>query len=566
MSNSVSTSLSRRGFVAGAAVAGVAAGVAATMGAPEKAQAKVIAESSDVWNLEEVGDPSETMDCDLVIIGAGGTGMACACQAKQLGLNPIVLEKESQTGGSFIGTEGLFALGTKYTQESGCDMTVGQAISNTMVYHHFIPNHKLYQRFFGQTADTVQWLENLGVGFQGAIAIGDGPACWHVYQRDLKKGPGSTFQDSMRAAAENLGVQIELETPAKKILMKDGKVAGVIAQRSDGSYLQVNAPNVAVATGGYPQNKDFLYAVSETRNELILPQGVPGAEADGIKMARDAGAYMAEGLGTVMWCGPCLKGAVWTHMDYCVSVQPTLWINGDCERWINEDRWISDFAGVGLAQRNQDKTFTIFTENDMTAWENDGPYGMVFSFAQPGTPMDGVRDQIQALIDEGDVFRCDTGLEMADAEGLDAEALQECIDTYNGYCDAGEDPDFGKAAEHLRKIEPPYYIGQIGDGYYTTCGGIMINDNCEVENADHKVIPGLYAGGSDAGCLYGDSYDVSLAPGSQASWANNSGRIIAMQVAKSLGLETPTISQPDYGTGSAASSKADAKAASAKKE
>ena len=253
-------------------------------------------------------------------------------------------------------------------------------------------------------------------------------------------------------------------------------------------------------------------------------------------MARDAGAYMAEGLGTVMWCGPCLDGAVWTHMDYCASVQPTLWINGNCERWINEDRWISDFAGVGLAQRNQDKTFTIFCERDLTTWEEEGPYGMVFSFTSPGNPMVGVREQIEDLIAGGTVFKCDTVEEMAEAEGLDAEALKACIDQYNSYCDEGHDPDFGKAAEHLRKMdEPPFYIGQIGDGYYTTCGGIMINANCEVENEAHEVIPGLYAGGSDAGCLYGDSYDVSLAPGSQASWANNSGRIIAMEAAKYLG-------------------------------
>ena len=527
--------MTRRNFVASAAAAGTAAAVASTF-APEAAQAKVIAESSSVWDLDEVGEPTEELECDIAIIGAGGTGMACACQAKQLGLNPIVFEKREVTGGSFIGTEGLFALGTKYTEESGCTLTVEEAITNTMVYHHFIPNHKLYQRFFNQTAETVQWLEDLGVGFQGAIAIGAGEKCWHVYERDLEKGPGATFQDSMRAAAEKLGVQIELSTPVKKILVEDGKVTGVLAQREDGTVVRVNAPCVACATGGYPQNKDFLYAVSETRNELILPQGVPGNDADGIKMARDAGAYMAEGLGTVMWCGPCLDGAVWTHMDYCASVQPTLWINGDCERWINEDRWISDFAGVGLAQRNQDKTFTIFCERDLTTWEEEGPYGMVFSFTSPGNPMVGVREQIEDLIAGGTVFKCDTVEEMAEAEGLDAEALKACIDQYNSYCDEGHDPDFGKAAEHLRKMdEPPFYIGQIGDGYYTTCGGIMINANCEVENEAHEVIPGLYAGGSDAGCLYGDSYDVSLAPGSQASWANNSGRIIAMQAAEYLG-------------------------------
>ena len=156
--------MTRRNFVASAAAAGTAAAVASTF-APEAAQAKVIAESSSVWDLDEVGEPAEELECDIAIIGAGGTGMACACQAKQLGLNPIVFEKREVTGGSFIGTEGLFALGTKYTEESGCTLTVEEAITNTMVYHHFIPNHKLYQRFFNQTAETVQWLEDLGVGF-----------------------------------------------------------------------------------------------------------------------------------------------------------------------------------------------------------------------------------------------------------------------------------------------------------------------------------------------------------------------------------------------------------------
>ena len=216
--------MTRRNFVASAAAAGTAAAAASAF-APQAAQAKVIAESSSVWDLDEIGEPTEELECDIAIIGAGEV-----------------------TGGSFIGTEGLFALGTKYTEESGCTLTVEEAITNTMVYHHFIPNHKLYQRFFNQTAETVQWLEDLGVGFQGAIAIGAGEKCWHVYERDLEKGPGATFQDSMRAAAEKLGVQIELSTPVKKILVEDGKVTGVLAQREDGTVVRVNAPCVACAT------------------------------------------------------------------------------------------------------------------------------------------------------------------------------------------------------------------------------------------------------------------------------------------------------------------------------
>ena len=56
----------------------------------------------------------------------------------------------------------------------------------------------------------------------------------------------------------------------------------------------------------------------------------------------------------------------------------------------------------------------------------------------------------------------------------------------------------------------------VGDGYYTTCGGIKVNEKTQILDEEGQVIPDLYAGGSDAGGLYGDSYDVKFAPGSQA--------------------------------------------------
>ena len=79
--------------------------------------------------------------------------------------------------------------------------------------------------------------------------------------------------------------------------------------------------------------------------------------------------------------------------------------------------------------------------------------------------------------------------------------------------------------------EGPYWLLETADGYYTTCGGIKVNEKIQVLDEEGQVIPGLYAGGSDAGGLYGDSYDVKFAPGSQAGWAVNSGRL-AMKDAK----------------------------------
>lgn len=74
----------------------------------------------------------------------------------------------------------------------------------------------------------------------------------------------------------------------------------------------------------------------------------------------------------------------------------------------------------------------------------------------------------------------------------------------------------------------------VSDGYYTTVGGLEINEKLEAVDNDRKPIKGLYVGGCDTGSLYGDSYDVATAPGSQASWAINSGRLAMKNAAEYL--------------------------------
>jgi fumarate reductase flavoprotein subunit len=133
------------------------------------------------------------------------------------------------------------------------------------------------------------------------------------------------------------------------------------------------------------------------------------------------------------------------------------------------------------------------------------------------------------------VYKADTLAEAAQMAGLNAQALQETVNIYNGYCSSGVDEEFDKAAEYLIPVgDGPYYLVEVADGYYTTVGGIRISPNMEVLGSEFEPIPGLYAGGSDAGGLYGDSYDVSCSPGSQASWAVNSGRLAALNASAYL--------------------------------
>lgn len=529
--------LSRRSFIQGVSVAAISAAGLSLVGCAPKtedaAEAGAAAGAGEgPWAIEELGEPTETLKTQVCVIGGGGTGCAAALQARELGLDVLVLEKKGKYGGSFIGTEGLFGVNTHWTLEAGETLTVEQAVENCLVYHHFWPTHQAYKTFFGQTAETVDWLEKNGVGFREVVALGISHQSWHVYQIDGEHGPGALFMQNLGKAVDAAGAKAEFNTSAKKLIVEDGKVAGVLAVRDDGTVIKVEAPVVVIGTGGYANNSDILYDVSPAKNEWIVPLGMDGRDADGIKMAVDAGADLCDYPGTVMWCGPVAKGAEWTSNAYSASVQPVLWVNQKAERFVREDLWIQDFAAAGIALNNQVRGYVIATEKDIKAWETVGPYGQVFSFAPTNKPLPDVRKELEAL---DSVHVAATIEEAAKAVGLDGAALKATIDRYNELCAKQVDEDFGKAANLMIPLsEGPYWILEVQNGFYTTVGGLRVSAETEVMDADGAVIGGLYAGGSDAGGLYGDSYDVSRAPGSQASWAINSGRLAAKHAANYL--------------------------------
>ena len=149
-------------------------------------------------------------------------------------------------------------------------------------------------------------------------------------------------------------------------------------------------------------------------------------------------------------------------------------------------------------------------------------------YCEPGTPLTTLKDDLQALIDEGNehIWVADTVAELAEKAGLDADKLTATVDAYNEMCVGGKDTQFDKADEFMIAIdEGPFYLFEVQNGYFCTVGGIKISTKCEALDEDRNPIPGLYMGGMDAGGFYGDAYDAGIAAGSCASWAINSGRL-----------------------------------------
>ena len=550
--------LDRRDFLraAGAAGAAVAASAAtASALASEKADAPASAKADadysgtgyadpaadgkqptiiDYTNVvEEVGEPTETEEHDIVVVGAGGTGLAAGIQAFEDGLDVVVLEKKAMAGGTFPGSEGMFAVGSHWQKEAGYDIDVEEIIGRLMTYHHYVPDPELYRAFFNKTAETIDWLEKEGVGFQEVVALGESDPTWHLYAGERSKGLGAQFMVSFIAHAEEIGLDIRYETPAKQLVTDEsGAVTGVLAVDKDGKVIQFNAKAVIIGTGGYANNDNMMKQLCEVDPAKICAAGTTsGREGDGIRMARHAGAIMAPAPGTAAWYGPILYGTTYgTPVQAATSLQPVLWINEACDRFVAEDMFHRNFPFAGMAQKSQQTVYTMLTQKFLDQYEAEGVQLQVGVYCETGIPLTTLKDDLQELIDGGNehIWVADTVSELAEKAGLDPDALTATVEKYNAMCAEGHDTQFDKADEFmipLKDEEGPYYLFEVQNGYFCTVGGIKVTTKCEALNEERQVIPGLYMGGMDAGGFYGDAYDAGIAAGSCASWAINSGRM-----------------------------------------
>ncbi|MDR1358216.1 MAG: FAD-binding protein, partial [Coriobacteriales bacterium] len=210
---------------------------AGTEGSGTANAASTVPEDS-VWQIEKLGEPTETVTAQVCIVGGGGTGLAAGIRAREFGLDALVLERFGKTGGSFIGTEGLFAVGSHWQKAVGADFTAGEAIASCMEFHHWVPNYALYRAFFNKSAQTVDWLEGIGVEFDHVQSLGDSYVCWHVYKGS--EHPGVEFMESMLKAANEAQLRIETDIAGKELVLDStGAVEGVLALRSDGTVVKV---------------------------------------------------------------------------------------------------------------------------------------------------------------------------------------------------------------------------------------------------------------------------------------------------------------------------------------
>ncbi len=437
-------------------------------------------------DLENTGAEEKTTDAvknvDVLVIGGGAAGLAAAIEAVDNGASVMLLEKMPMLGGSTLISAGIMygaetpvqkRLGIDEKWEDLAQYWIDMAEGNVDIeFINYIAEH---------SGETFGWLEEQGVEFSDDIAPqGVSPA---LRGHTPKEGKGFGLIQPLEKTAREKGVEILLNTPAKKLIVNDkNDVVGAEAEH-EGEKLVINAKAVILTTGGYDVNPDLIAQYAPMANGHIS-FSARGNVGDGLIMARDAGADIVSKNGVIGFKGVAAEYPYTTPLGGLVFL-PGLYVNPLGDRFVNE---IIHYAVVHdvLAENSFNEFYIILDKN-------------------------GPAEVLETGLEEKYSFKGETIEELALSMGIPADKLIKTVDRYNTLAKNGEDSDFGKPAALLAPIEAgPYYALKVSQAMIGSFGGPRVSLEGRVLNTSGDVIKGLFAAGEVAnGQLYNQVYPAS---------------------------------------------------------
>jgi fumarate reductase flavoprotein subunit len=468
---------------------------------------------------------------DIVVVSAGTAGLSAAVAAAEGGAKVIAFEKAGHTGGTALRANQVCAVESRLQRLKGYSLTREEAFKIFMDFTQWSVNARLVKIFLDRSAETIDWLEGMGVEFCDLACHGAGMNYTAHFVKERTRRPGlgaaATLMDILAERAKEIGVQIFLKTPAQKLIKKNGRIVGVVAKDASGEEIQAEAGAVILATGGFGAY-------------FRAPFGIPGLEGDGIRMAREAGAETTNGTMTSPPRMGSHKTAASGMAVMAAFSQPNLTVNLLGERFVDELTMVKNpLASNALTRQKGQTAFTIFDEDTKKIYvekgfEFIGSYGIA-QFGEPATKATNFDAELKELMkhNPGDIVVADTIEELAAGIGVNAAALKETVKEYNKACETGRDEAFNTPARYLRPVKKPRFYARRRMSFRSgSLEGIRINHRTEVLTKDYEVVPGLYAVGMEAACnIYRDIYPNVL-PGNAMGWSLGSGRMAAENALK----------------------------------
>ncbi len=492
---------------------------------------------------------TETVNTDIVIVGAGNGGCAAAAYAAKNGLDFKLIEKYSSVGET---RHWFGAVDSEAAQEAGAaPVDRKKLLSEISRFASGKVNQRVVRTWINESADMFSFERSVLEGEMGygpvAFTSGDAshwpdecneqntvylfPEVEHNY-RKAESDAGMQRNEAFAKYVEQQGYEIDFNRGLVKLERDDsGRVTGLIAQdQEDGHYVRyVAAKGVLLACGGYPGNPYMMQQLDPLgASATTAVSYTPRDRGYGIRAAVWAGADMdkesapmlfdrglvAPGVDAGYADNPKAFGGKefpGTVKQYNPGTQPFLKVNRRGERFMNESQPYNDAPYAATNQPGH-----VYAQIcDANVFEDITRFHTVGCSAQ-SQDQDYLTKQMQTQVDAGLLMKADTLDELADKLGFTGEDKQTflaTVDRYNELFDAQDDEDFGKPSIRLSEIRTaPFYGCWLASSLLTTLQGIKINENMQALDKDAKPIEGLYVCGDNSGSFFANNYPC-LMPG-----------------------------------------------------
>lgn len=462
-----------------------------------------------------------TINTDIVVIGAGLAGMVTALAAQEAGAIPILIEKNWTFSGRGFHNA---AFGSKLQQKLGININYRQVIKEWIRWAQGKLNEDLLWLFARKSGACMDWLIDI------AEAGGMHVSLWEGYY----KGPNYTeypvthifytpgnednsynydLVKTLEKTVIERGIALQYNMPALRLIREgDGPVTGVIAGKP-GHYTQYNASKgVIITTGDYASNLEMLERYNPSALNADAQYYFPQS------------SNMGDGHKLALWVGGAMQKVephtAVIHLEAGAMSYFFLHVNAKGKRYMNEDVNVQsksctkEYQPGGIAWTVYDADGLANVQRVLSMKQSGGLFcDQVTRLAGEEWNMETEQALLEEHLKAGKVVSADTLEELARKMRVPVDQFKATIARYNELASLKDDLDYGKRPELLTPIiKPPFYAGRLLSTILTALGGLHTNENCEVLDEFDNPIKNLYVAGSTAGDFFANDYPT-ISPG-----------------------------------------------------
>ena len=492
---------------------------------------------------------TETVDTDILIVGAGNGGMFAAAYAAANGLNFRVIEQNANVQDTRHWYGAVDSAAAKEAGEPATDKA--KLLSEISRYASGKCDQRVVKTWINESAamhdfmrsileDKYGWVCDFTSGSEAAWPAENAehntdylyPVQEHNYMAS-ESASGLPRNELLLQYIQELGYDVDFKTSLAKLEKNnDGRITGVIAQSTeDDHFIRYNAnQGVLLACGGFPGNPHMMEQLDPLGTSVTTACSYsPADKGYGIRAAVWAGANLDKEAAPMLFDrGIVAPGVDAGYVDsdsafggkafpgkirqYNPGTQPFLKVNRNGERFANESCPYNDIVYAAAHQPGR-----VYAQIcDANILEDAKRFHTIGCSAQT---RNGGEKYIQGKMDEaieaGALFKCDTLDELADKMGFTGAAKDTFLATverYNELYDKQNDEDFGKPAYRLSAIRTaPFYGCWLGASLLTTEQGIAINEKGQALDTNNQPMEGLYITGDMSGSFFANNYPCLMA-------------------------------------------------------